>query len=279
MDYIESAIAEAVAASAETKVEEAKSEPVEAKEEAPKTEETTTEETVEESTEPDEVEQLKIQNKKIINANSRKEKVITNLGKKLTQANQTIAELQQKLAAPAPREEDFEGKPYGEFLTATTRHEIKVGNAEEAIQNLTKEASEIQAELGGAVEKAIDESGEIAAKTYPDFMQTIEKYAAQFPSGKIEFSRAAWDVMSRSDDGMPVIYAIVKDNAFSHFNSLPPIEAAMMFKDYERKAESLPKIKHVSSAPEPITSARGVASGSKSKQDYSHAEALNFFKS
>lgn len=228
-----------------------------------------TEETQEE---PDEVEQLKIKNKKIINANSRKEKIITKLGGKLDEANRTIAELQQKLAAPAPREEDFEGQPYGDYLKAVTRHELKVGNAEEAIANLTNEATQLETELGESSRAALDESGEIAEKTYPDFRQVIESLAAQSSNGKLEFSQPAWDAIQRSDDGASAIYAMAKENKLGLLNSLPPIEAAMMVKEYEIRAKSLPKIKHVSTAPEPITSARGIASTSKDPSQMNDAE-------
>lgn len=274
MSYIETAIAEAVAASEEPKVEATPSEPVEVKEETTETEESTTEESAEEATEIDEVEQLKIENKKVKNANSRKEKVITNLGRKLTQATQTIAELQQKLGAPAPREEDFEGKPYGEYLEAVTDHRVNKALAEQALDVATKETTQLENELGETSRAALDESGERAEKTFADFRQVIEKAAARSPNGKLEFSQPAWDAIQRSDDGAAAIYAMEKAGALHHLNSLPPIEAAMMVKEYEIKAQSLPKIKHVSTAPEPITSARGVASGSKSVESMNSKELL-----
>lgn len=276
MSYIDTAIAEAVAASdaQEAKVEATSSEPVEAKEEATETKETTTEESAEESTENDEVEQLRIENKKVKNANSRKEKVITKLGSKLDQANRIIAELQQKLAAPAPREEDFEGKPYGEYLEAVTDHRVNKALAEQALDVATKETTQLESELGESTRAALDESGERAEKTFADFRQVIEKAAARSPNGKLEFSQPAWDAIQRSDDGAAAIYAMEKAGVLYHLNSLPPIEAAMMVKEYEIKAQSLPKIKHVSSAPEPITSARGVGSGSKSLESMNSKELL-----
>lgn len=258
---IDSIVDEAVAASQET---------------APKTEilkteqpelETTTEEPAEESKEPDEVEQLKVQNKKIINANSRKEKIITKLGGKLDQANRTIAELQQKLGSNAPREEDYEGKPYGEFLQDSAKHAAKQAIVEQALDSAKQEATQLETELGESSRAALDESGERAEKTFPDFRQVIEQHAThdRGDGNKVlPLSRNAMDALQRSDDGAAAIYAILKDGALNQLNSLPPIEAAMMVKEYEFKAQSLPKIKHVSSAPEPITSARGVASGSKS---------------
>ena len=283
MDYIESAMAEAAAAAPATpEVEATPAAPETEQVEATQTEETTTEETAEQSTEPNEVEQLKIQNKKIINANSRKEKIITKLGGKLDQANRTIAELQQKLVAPAPREEDFEGKPYSEFLTATTRHELKTGKAEEAIAELTNEATQIETELRNASQAVLEESSERAEKTFPDVRQVMESHATwDRGDGQkvIPLSPAATDIFNRSDDPVAALYAILKDGALNVLNSLPPIEAAMMIKEYEIKAQSLPKIKHVSSAPEPITSARGVASGSKSIDNFSPEEKLSYFKS
>lgn len=280
MDYIETAIAEAVATAdaQETKVEATPAEPETEKAEV--TEETTTEDTAEQSTEPDEVERLRIENKKIINANSRKEKKLTKVAAERDMLRQRVAELEQRQAAPAPREEDYEGKPYGDYLKAVARHEARLDTTEQALEAAKTQATQLETELAETSRAALDESGEVAEKTFPDFRQVIESHAAKSPHGKLEFSQPAWDAIQRSDNGAAAIYAILKtEGAFNQINSLPPIEAAMMVKEFEIKAQSFPKIKHVSSAPEPITSARGVASGSKSKQDYSHAEALDFFKS
>lgn len=276
MSYIDTAIAEAVAASEETKVEEVKSEPVEAKEETEKTEGNTTEETAE-TQELDEVEQLKLQNKKIINANSRKEKKITKLAAERDMLRQRVAELEQRQATPAPREEDFVDKPYGDYLKAVARHEARLDTTEQALEAAKNQATQLETELGESSRAALDESGERAEKTFPDFRQVIEQHAThdRGDGNKVlPLSRNAMDALQRSDDGAAAIYAILKDGALNQLNSLPPIEAAMMVKEYEIKAQSLPKIKHVSSAPEPITSARGVASGSKSLENMNSKELL-----
>lgn len=273
---IDSIVDEAVAASQET---------------APKTEileteqpelETTTEETAEQSTETDEVEQLKIQNKKIINANSRKEKKITKLASERDMLRQRVAELEQKQAILPPREEDYTDKPYEELLDAKAQYYVDKKQNEQALEAAKNQANQLENELGESSRAALDESGANAEKTYPDFRQVIEQHATlDRGDGEkiIPLSQSARDAFLRSDDGAAAMYAILKDGALSVLNSLPPIEAAMMVKEYEIKAQSLPKIKHVSTAPEPITSARGVASGSKSLESMSGDEIREWMNS
>ena len=233
--------------------------------------EETKEEVVED--EKSELERLREENRKIKNANSRKDKNNTKMSQKLNDALTRLREFESRNhSIQEPKEEDFEGKPYGDYLKAVARHEQRLGSNEQAIDAARNEAQAIESELAEAARSAIDESGEIAEKTYPDFRKVIESQAEKSPNGKLEFSQSAWDAIQRSDDGASAIYGIVKDGKFDVLNSLPPIEAAMMVKEYEIKAQSFPKIKHVSSAPEPITSARGIASSSKDPSQMTDAE-------
>lgn len=276
IDYIESAIAEAAEA-------------------AKVTEETSPEPEVE-STEPDEGQQEEVAAesdeqperdefpKKAVNALARKDKKNAKLSAKLDEAYAKLREYESKSTAPAPKEEDFEGKPYGDYLNAAAKHAASLAINEQTIEQAKSQQEQLENEMREAANQAIDESAAVAEKTYPDFASAIQSLAVQDRGDGnkiIPLSPIARAAFERSDDSAAAMYAIAKEGlqTLNLLNSLPPIEAAMMVKEYEIKAKSLPKIKRVSSAPEPITSARGVASGSKSLQQSSPEEVLAFFKS
>lgn len=264
---IDAVIAEAVASEPkdEPKVEVATEEVTQ---EVP--EELPSEEEGEKKVKPEDVEF----NKKALNAISYRDKKIGKLQAQLAYEREQTAALKARQAPPAPKEEDFEGKPYEDLLTAKAEHAADMRMNQREVEQQEQRVSQMEAAAREEARAAVDNDAELARKVFQDFDESIDSLA-ETKGGRISISPAVQSAIELSDNPAHTLYAISKEpGALQYLNSLPPIMAAKMVRDFELKAAELPKIKRVSTAPAPIDAARGTASGGKSVEQMSAKELL-----
>lgn len=275
MDVIESVIASEAAEAASA--EEVKAEITADEAPVAKTEETT-EGGDEPAKELSEVERLEAENKKIKNAISYRDKTVGKLRAQLEYERKQVEALKARQVGPAPKEEDFEGKPYGELLTATAKHAAKEEAHNEKVAEAEERVSQVEAAAREEAKAAVDTDAEVARKVFPDFEESIEKLAtAKRADGQavIPLAQAVQSAIEMSDNPAHTLYAISKEpGALEYLNSLPAIKAAMLVHDFSLKAANLPRIKTKSDAPTPVAAARGTAPGSKSIEQMSPQELI-----
>lgn len=218
--------------------------------------------------------------KKAVNALARRDRKIGKLTAQRDALQSRISELEQLMQQKAPREEDFQDRTYDELLAAKAEHAADKRYAERELNTVKQQQASMDAELSASQRDLVDESAAKAVEMFSDFQEVIEKSSVLQNGQKlIPLSDEARNAFFRTENAAAALYAICKDGALDVLNSLPALEAAMMVKEYEIKAERLPQIKRKSTAPEPIPAARGRASGSKSIEDMNPEEAHKFLTS
>lgn len=187
------------------------------------------------------------------------------------QMRQTIAQLEEKLAKlTAPKEADFEGKPYEALLEAKAEHAAD----KRFIEN---KASDIKAQLNDS-EKAwkeeraqyLDDNGAEAAKVFTDFHDVMKQSGRAMAALPAEIK----DVFLEADNGAFALYALAKEGMLEDLADMSPARAAMVIAKMEDKGLALSKSKEVSKAPAPITSVKGTGSGGKSIEQLSGKDLL-----
>lgn len=277
-DYIESVLAEANAnPDAQPVVDATEADTQEAESTEAKAEETTQ---AEESQEPEAKQDDEAWPKKAVNTVSKLKNQRYKLSTENAQLKARISELEASLNKAAPKEEDFEDKPYAEFAKATAEHAADKRFAERELENLKEYTSNVDAQIISEQKAAIDDSAAKAEKTYPDFKETIESALVANERGepKLPLSPQLNQFLHELDDGASALYAIIKDGALHQLNALSGTQLAFAVKEYELKAQNLPKIKRVSDAPPPLEGAKGRGRTSKPIEEYTPEEAYKLLK-
>lgn len=279
---IDSIIAEAFPpATAQPQADAAK--PVDVKE--AETTEAAKEEPVEESgesTQPPKSEEVAFP-KKAVNAISYRDKKIGRLQAERDHMRQELEQLRQKPASAEtkadgePKEADYEGKPYGEYLKAVARYEaaqhFKENKAKEIEQRTQSEAQEWEAERSAV----IDENHAAAQKAFPDFKDVMDEAADD--KGMIPLSQNLRRAILESDNGAYALYALIKEGLLDQANQMSLPKAAMTVARMEDRGLALSKVKKVTKAPEPMAPAKGAASATRSLDQMSGKELLKWVKS
>ncbi len=228
------------------------------------------EDTAPEEPEQTETEKLAKEVKRLKNALSRKDKKIGRSSFRIDQLSQEIHDLKSWQQKPEPEVDDFED--YGKFLTATTDDRLDRRQTQNDIKAKEIELQNSKEELRSSREQAMNEDEILARKAFPDF----EKVTGR---SNILLSDAATSAIHESDSPAMALYSILKDGLLDHFNDLSPAMAGAMMQEHLMKAQALAKPKKLSNAPNPMTPARGGASGEKSIDQMSPEQLKTWFNS
>jgi len=204
--------------------------------------------------------------RKAVNAISYRDRKIGKLQAELAQ----LKSVQNTPQKPAPEEADFEGKPYGEYLKEVVKHENLEARRDDEQKLLNAKEQELEAER----RESIDSNAELARKAFPDFERLVTDYCNT--EGNLGLSKELQHDLAESDNGAYALYSIMKDGLLDELKALTRARAAMMIARHEDKALTLSKKKFVSSAPEPLTAARGGATGTKSLGNMKTDELLSW---
>lgn len=185
------------------------------------------------------------------------------------QMRQTIAELEGKLAKlTAPKEADFEGKPYEALL------EAKVDYAADK-RFIENKASDIKAQLNDS-EKAwkeeraqyLDDNGAEAAKVFTDFHDVMKQSGRSMAALPAEIKEVFLEV----DNGAFALYVLAKEGMIEDLADMSPTRAAMIVAKMEDKGLALSKQKEVSKAPAPLEALKGTGTARKDPSQMTDAE-------
>jgi hypothetical protein len=206
-------------------------------------------------------------NKTVQNALSRKDRKNHKLQQQLNVALKRAQSLHQQQPTQPPREEDFEGKPYSDFLAAHNKHAVETEFNQRDAKQAHQEVETAQNEVMQERKAHVDQSEALVREKLPDFDAVIDKLLT-LPNGKgtaMPFSNGAWDLIQQSENPALAIYMIEKggnlnalNNAGSHYEAVGMIQQAI------QKGETLINPRTQSNAPEPIAPARGTGRGAKS---------------
>lgn len=180
-----------------------------------------------------------------------------------------------ELRAKAPKEKDFEGKPYEELLDAKVDHRAKIAETEAALERAKGESKEIDNTYSQERNAVLYSSFNAGKEAFPDFQKTMDDWKDKIDSLPAELN----PVVIETDNAPQALYSIIKEGLWDEFSSLPPVKAAQMLARHEDKAWALAnKPKKESNAPEPMAAAKGTAPGGKSLDRMSYEELKTEFK-
>lgn len=193
------------------------------------------------------------------------------------QMRQTIAQLEEKLAKlSAPKEADFEGKPYEELLEAKAEHAADKRFIENKASDMKAQLSDSEKAWREERAQFLDDNGAEAAKTLPDFHDVMKQSNRAMAALPAEIK----DVFLEADNGAFALYALAKEGMLEDLADMSPARAAMVVAKMEEKGLQLSKVKEVSKAPAPIEAVRGTGTVSKSLASMSADELYdNWYKS
>ncbi len=224
--------------------------------------------------------------KKAVNAISRRDKKIGKQAAEIQQLREENERLKQT-ATPTPKkedgppkEEDFEGKSYGEYLRAVARYEATQIHKETQTKDTeSKELTEAQKWERERAE-AIDKSAEAAKAAFPDFDDVLEEHLDA--NGVIPLSPHVRKALLEAENGAYALYALAREGLLEEINDMSPLKAAMTIARMEDKGLSLSKKKAetpTTQAPAPMTPAKGAASAAKPLHQMSPEELLKWQRS
>ena len=191
--------------------------------------------------------------------------------RRLSEIRKAQAEMEQ---SGGPKLEDFENKPYGDYLKAVARYEAKlesnqskISDAEAEIKDANDSLTAEEQEEYRELQQAVHENIEQARKTFPDMDEVTAKY------GQMPIPEDIWRCFQNTENPGFALYSVMKDGALAEICAMNPYQAAMTIARHEDKAIALSKPKTVSTAPAPRTSSRGGAgTGSKDPHDMTDDE-------
>lgn len=173
----------------------------------------------------------------------------------------------------APKEEDFAGKPYGEYLTEVNKFQIEQALAERDKKSSQELSVTKQKEWEAERDEAFDENVEKASESFKDFDDVIKEHV----KGKL-LSPKVIEAFRHADEPALALYALAKDGLIDGLNEMSPHKLAAAIARAEDKAIALTKPK-VTNAPTPMTANKGTSTGGKSLDAMSANELDKWRKS
>jgi hypothetical protein len=216
---------------------------------------------------------------KLRKAKSRDDRKIGKLTALKYQYEKELAELRAskvsktEAAEGEPKEEDFEGKPYGDYLKAVAKYEAKKTFSETQTQEaeLRKKFEADSWEQERA--EAIDANAVKAKTTFGDF-ESVMNENAEYLSGIAPHVKQA---LLEADNGAFALYLMAKEGVLADLNDMSPAKVGIVVGKYEDRALALKK--PVTKAPAPLTPAKGVGSAGKSVSNMTAQELLRAVRS
>lgn len=210
--------------------------------------------------------------KKALNAISYRDKKIGKLEAKYQQAIQERDALLKQVNPEkpeakdaAPKEEDYVGKPYGDYLKAEARYAARQELNETQVKQAEQQVKSVEEEWEAERAKVIDENYQEAVKALPNYPDLIKQNVGA--DGKIPLTPDARRALQEADNGAFALYSILQEGLLSELNNLPLARAAMLVARMEDKGIALTKTKPVSNAPAPMSPSKGNAASGKADDD------------
>lgn len=175
--------------------------------------------------------------------------------------------------AGAPKEEEFAGKPYGEYLTAVNKFQIEQALADRDKKSSQELSVAKQKEWETERDEAFDENVEKATESFKDFNDVIKEHV----KGKF-LSPQVIEAFRHADEPAHALYALAKDGMIDGLNEMSPHKLAAAIARAEDKAIALTKPK-VTNAPTPMSANKGTSTGGKSLDAMSGNELMKWLKS
>jgi hypothetical protein len=200
--------------------------------------------------------------RKAVNAISYRDKKIGRLTEQKSALEKEVAELRAK----APKEADFEGKPYGDYLKAEAKHAAAEENKTARLTEIDQEAANEKAEWEAERKQNFTSKFNEAKKQYADFSKTVD------PIMQAPMAPHVWEAILETENPELTLFAIAKDEALEDLNSMNPTRVAMQLARLEDKGRELVKPKATTKAPAPMTPAKGSATGGKPLHEQSVEE-------
>lgn len=204
--------------------------------------------------------------KKAVNAISYRDKKI---GRQAEQIRSLKEEL-ESLRGKAPKEADFEGKPYGDYLKAEAKHAAAEESTEREVKRIESRLKSEEAAYKEERGKAIAENAAEARKAFSDFDDVLKAAKPTLDSLPADIQ----ELFLEADNGAYALFALAKEGVLDDLADMSPARAAMTIAKMEDKGLSLSKAKEVSKAPAPITPLKGTGTGGKSIEQMSGKELL-----
>ena len=215
--------------------------------------------------------------KKARNAISYRDKKIGKLSAELQAERLARQELEKRFtgepqAAKAegePKESDFEN--YGDYLRAFVRwekkQEIQEHEAKTRAESQKAELESWEAERG----QVFDESVKTAKKTFSDYAQILDEYAAEYDDLPTHVLDAAFEL----ENGASALYMAAKDGVLEKLaQTRSATQAGIMLAKLEEKALAASKSKPLTKSPTPMTPVKGIAAVSTPIEKMSPKEIL-----
>lgn len=216
---------------------------------------------------------------KLRKAKSRDDRKIGKLTALKYQYEKELAELRAgkvsktEATSDEPKEEDFEGKPYGDYLKAVAKYEAKKTFSETQTQEaeLRKKFEADSWEQERA--EAIDANAVKAKTTFGDF-ESVMNENAEYLSGIAPHVKQA---LLEADNGAFALYLMAKEGVLADLNDMSPAKVGIVVGKYEDRALALKK--PVTQAPQPMAAAKGTGRASKTIEQMSADELLKWVAS
>lgn len=160
-----------------------------------------------------------------------------------------------------PREEDFIGKPYGEYLAAVSEWQVEQ-KLEQTLAAREKKSSEQQREQAQKEWEAerdagIDDDAAEAAKVFPDFADVLNKHAQDLKNIAPHVKQA----LREADAPAHALYALAQEGLLADLNGMSLARASAVIARMEDKAKGLVQNKPVTRAPAPMKANTGSSGG------------------
>lgn len=167
-----------------------------------------------------------------------------------------------------PQEEAYDS--YGDFLIARAKFELKQEQRQETSKQKDAEVSQQRAQWAAQRETAIAQKVAEHTKAIPDFDSVVSEaadYADEFPEYIV-------NAFYEADDGAMAFYNLAKQGKLEELATMSPYRVAMVI----AKAQDGPVFQQKSTAPRPMSPARGTGVTSKPLDDLSGKDLLKRWK-
>lgn len=180
-----------------------------------------------------------------------------------------LEELREKLKiTSAPKEADFEGKPYGDYLDARAENAADKRFNENKAKDIESRLSADEAAYKEERGRVIAENAIEARKSFSDFDDVLKASKPTLDSLPAEIQ----ELFLEADNGAYALFALAKEGSLRDLGDMTPARAAMIIAKMEDKGLQLSKLKEASKAPPPIETVKGTGASSKDPTKMTDAE-------
>lgn len=154
-----------------------------------------------------------------------------------------------------PKESDFEGKPYGDYLEAVASWAADKRFSDKQKSDSEQSQKQKDADYIAERSEALDENGELASKTFSDFNSVMQDNRAELGEMAPHVRQAIFE----ADNGGFALYMLAKEGKLEELNTMSFPKVVQMVTRYDDKAIAASKSKSVSKAPAPMKANSGTS--------------------